>query len=77
MTVCDDMRRIRHINCGYTGLAHNSRVITNSFIGRRPSEFLKDEEYLLAESDYASTKYVIASYKKPAALQLAVQDFDY
>ena len=68
LVACDDQRKIRFTHCGHCASAHDSRVLNASKLGNNVSAFFSANEYVLADSGYASTTTVVASYKKPAAL---------
>lgn len=42
-------------------------MFANSKTGRFPERFFHGGEYLLADSGYATSKHIVAAYKKPAA----------
>lgn len=69
LAICDDKRRIRYFSTGFFGSTHDSRVF-NGTIGCTPEQYFSKGEYILADSAYASTSYMIPPYKKPANAEL-------
>lgn len=68
LVVCDDLKRIRHLEVGFCGSAHDNRVFDHSRVGKAPGIFFQGQEYLLADSAFSTSTTVVASYKKPLAL---------
>jgi len=65
MIICDDHKRIRYIYTGWPGCSHDGRVFNNSAVARQPEKFFNGEEYLLADSAYTPSPYIIPAFKKP------------
>lgn len=64
LAICDDKRRIRYFATGIFGSAHDSRVFTET-MGVHPERYFADGEYILADSAYGCTHYMIPPYKRP------------
>jgi hypothetical protein len=64
MVICDDCRRIRYINIGWPGSVHDQRIFSNSIISRTPDSFFSDKEYLIGDSAYSNSAYMVPAYKK-------------
>lgn len=65
MIICDDQKRIRYIYTGWPGCAHDGRVYNNSAVALQPEKFFNGEEYLLADSAYTPSSYIVPAFKKP------------
>lgn len=65
MAVADVDLRIRYLYAGHPGSAHDQRVLDASSLGRTPEVFLSENEYLLADSGYKPTDWMITPFKKP------------
>ena len=74
MIVCDHKRSITMVHTGYTGSAHDSRVLNGSPLVRKAEEKLPGEEYVLADSAYAHTKKVIPVIKNNKGRELNRQE---
>jgi hypothetical protein len=64
MVVCDDHKRILHIDLGWPGSVHDSRVWSNSALALSPSTYFSGQEYLLADSGYSTSDHILAAFKK-------------
>jgi len=64
MVVCDDRRRITHVDLGWPGSAHDARVWSNSFLSLNPGRYFSGQEYLLADSGYSTGGNLVAGYRK-------------
>jgi hypothetical protein len=65
LVVNDDKRRIRYFNAGWPGSTHDDRVFRNSRIVQQLAEHFRDTEYIIGDSAYSPTDYMISTYKKP------------
>ena len=65
LIVCDDRRRIRYINAGWPGTAHDNRIFKNSRIYQEATTFFCAWEYLLGDSAFENTWFCVSSFKKP------------
>ena len=52
---------------GFSNAAHDSRVFSSTHIYHYPSEYFAPGQYVLADSAYSATRYLIPPYKAPAA----------
>ncbi|KAG2195956.1 hypothetical protein INT47_007092 [Mucor saturninus] len=69
LAICDDKRRIRYFATGIFGSARDSRVFTET-MGVHPERYFADGEYILADSAYGCTHYMIPPYKRPPNAEL-------
>lgn len=74
MIVCDDHRRIRYMLTGWPGCSHDTRVFNNSSLGTNPQDLFADGEYVLADSGYPPTPYVVPAFKRPRGHQLSASE---
>ena len=70
LLVVDDRLRIRYINVGWPGSVHDNRVWSNSKPFLKPEEHFSDGEYLLGDSAFTNTRYMVSSYKRPGLATL-------
>ena len=70
LIVCDDQRRIRYINAGWPGTAHDNRILRNSNIFQRPLSFFAERQYILGDSAFENTWFVVSAFKKPRGNKL-------
>lgn len=61
MVVCDDKRRIRYL---WPASVHDQRVWRNSSIANNSDRCFSPGEYLIGDSAFANTSYVVPAYKK-------------
>lgn len=71
MVVCDDQRRILHIDLGWPGSVHDARVWGNSSFKRNPAKYFTRGEYLLADSGYPTSDYIVSAYKRVRGFSLS------
>lgn len=64
MCICDNKRRVRYIATGLFGSIHDSRVF-NETMGESPGLYFNEGEYMLADSAYAATSFMVPPYKQP------------
>jgi hypothetical protein len=64
MVVCDDLKRIIHINLGWPGSAHDARVWSNSPMALNAGKYFSPGEYLLADSGYPTGGNLLSSFRK-------------
>ena len=65
MIVCDDRKLIRYMDVGWPGAVHDMRVWSNSALGSRAELFFSTGEFLLADSGYGMSDYILPAIKKP------------
>ena len=70
LIICDDQRRIRYINAGWPGTAHDNRILRNSNIFQRPLSFFAERQYILGDSAFENTWFVVLAFKKPRGNKL-------
>ena len=66
MGVCDDQKRIRAVQYGFVGSAHDNRVFKFSPFYNRPADFFSPTQYLLADSAYTPTTFCVPLFKREA-----------
>jgi hypothetical protein len=71
MIVNDDQRMIRYYLSGWPGSSHDNRVWSNSDLCQRPKEFFSERQYLLGDSAYENSWFMVSSYKCPKGMELA------
>lgn len=74
LIVCDDNKRIRYIYTGWPGCTHDARVFENCALARLPEQFFVNNEYLLADSGYTPSRYIIPAFKKPPNRDLSIEE---
>ena len=65
MVVNDDRRKIRYIFAGWVGSAHDNRVFRNSILFKESHRYFSEVEYILGDSAYQNTPFMVSAYKKP------------
>jgi hypothetical protein len=65
LVVCDDRRKIRYYLAGWPGSAHDNRVFRNSLLYQESDKYFSRKQYLLGDSAYQSTSFIVSAYKKP------------
>ena len=70
LIVCDDQRLIRYYLAGWPGSAHDNRIFRNSRIAQHPDDFFSDLEYLLVDSAFEASPFIIPAFKKPQNLPM-------
>jgi hypothetical protein len=70
LIVCDDQRRIRYINAGWPGTAHDNQILRNSNLFQRPLLFFAERQYILGDSAFENTWFVVSAFKKPRGKKL-------
>ena len=62
--VCDDTRRIRYYLAGWPGSCHDNRIFRNSRLAQSPHSYFADREYVLGDSAFEASWYMIPAFKK-------------
>jgi DDE superfamily endonuclease len=65
LVVCDDQRKIRYYLGGWPGSTHDNRVFRNSVLYHDNARFFSNNQYLLADTAYTNTTFMVSTYKKP------------
>ena len=73
MVINDDRRKIRAYFSGYPGCSHDNRVWKAMDQCQRPELYFSDVEYLLCDTAFEPSNYVIPAYKAQPGF---VQDQD-
>ncbi|MBW0538430.1 hypothetical protein O181_078145 [Austropuccinia psidii MF-1] len=61
--VCDINKQFTALHVGCTGSLNDSNVYQHMKIAQTPQEFHEKDQYLLSDSAYASSPWVIPAYK--------------
>ena len=65
MVVCDDRRLIRYYLAGWPGSCHDNRIFRNCRLAISPQTYFSDREYLLGDSAFEASWYMVPAFKKP------------
>jgi hypothetical protein len=65
LLVCNDQRRITYLRVGDTSSVPDARVLASSQLHLIPDRFFDEGEYLIGDSAYTLTDYMVAPFKKP------------
>ena len=65
LIICDDQRRIRYVNAGWPGTAHDNRILKNSKVYQRASSFFSEKQYMMGDSAFENTWFLVSAFKKP------------
>jgi hypothetical protein len=60
----DDRRRIRYFLAGWPGSAHDNRIFKNSSIYKNFEKFFSEIEYMIGDSAFEPTKFMVSAFKK-------------
>jgi DDE superfamily endonuclease len=61
--ICDHQRLIRHYTSGHPGCSHDNRIFKSSDLYQYPRDYLSDREYLLGDSAFESSWFMVSAYK--------------
>ena len=64
LIVCDDLSCILYYVCGWAGSAHDNRVWRNSHMYCNPDEYFSNTQYILADSAYSASPFLIPAFKR-------------
>ncbi len=64
LVIVDDKKRIRQANVGWPGSVHDNRIWSNSTIVRNPHNYFSPKEYLIGDSAFTNSHYLVTSYKR-------------
>ena len=59
MGVCDHQKKIRYVQCGWTGGTHDNRVFASSSLYTRSRDFFSNGQFLLADSAYTPETFCV------------------
>ena len=65
--ICNSDLTFTYYLTGFSNAAHDSRVFSSTQLYHHPEDFFSPGQYLLADSAYAASRYLVAPYKAPAA----------
>ena len=68
LVVCDDTAAIRAFTIGWPGSVHDNCVWKNSPQFLRPADFFSIMEYLLGDSAFAASGFMVPNYKKASGV---------
>ena len=63
--VCDDQRLIRYALVGFPGSVHDSMQLRSTEMYKKHEKFFTPGEYLLGDSAYGKTRFLLTPYKSP------------
>jgi hypothetical protein len=49
----------RYLNVGWPGSVHDQKVFQNSVISKSPTDYFSAREYLISDSAYTTTSYLV------------------
>ncbi|MBW0538585.1 hypothetical protein O181_078300 [Austropuccinia psidii MF-1] len=75
--VCNINKQLTALHVGCTGSLHDSNVYQYMKIKQTPQEFYEKDQYILADSAYASSSWVIPAYKGVSAQNEDNHSFNY
>ncbi|GMF33011.1 unnamed protein product [Phytophthora fragariaefolia] len=61
---CDDMAKVTYMVVGWPGSSHDNRVWSNSAIYNRPLDHFDNGQYILGDSAFRASRYIVPAYKK-------------
>jgi len=62
--VCDHEKKIHFLNIGWPGSVHDQRMFQNSTICKNFQQFFYEREYIVGDSAYTPSSYMVPAYKK-------------
>ncbi|KAL6557491.1 hypothetical protein OROMI_017841 [Orobanche minor] len=75
--VCDVDRRIIGFSCGWPGSMHDAGVWRKSAQVKNPNQFFSKGEYIIGDSAYGVSKYLIPAFKSHATDIQVNKEFNY
>ena len=72
--VCDHNRLITYAYGGWPGCTHDNRVFRNSTLYTSPLNFFGPSEYLLGDSAFECTPFMVSAYTHPSGSQMDVHE---
>jgi DDE superfamily endonuclease len=70
LIICDDQRLIRYYLAGWPGSAHDQRVFEKTKLFRNPLRYFSPRQYMLGDSAFENTWFIVAAYRKPAGVSI-------
>jgi DDE superfamily endonuclease len=70
MIVCDHNKRIIFYLAGFPGSAHDNRVFKATKIAQKPASFLAENQYLVGDSAFENSWFMVSAFKKLPNSQL-------
>ena len=74
--VCDSQKRFIYSLVGFSNTTHESQVWAATQIHQHPTRFFTPGQYLLADSAYSPTKYMVPPFKAPHTLRRRNRKFN-
>ncbi|MBW0538101.1 hypothetical protein O181_077816 [Austropuccinia psidii MF-1] len=75
--VCNINKQFTALHVGCTGSLHDSHVYQHMKIAQTPQELYEKDQYLLSNSAYASSPWVVPAYKRVLAQNEDNHSFNY
>ena len=70
LIICDDVRRIRYINAGWPGTAHDNRIFKNTQVYQHSASYFSPKNYILGDSAFDNMWFCVSSFRKPKGRNL-------
>eukprot|EP00644_Phytophthora_capsici_P018693 jgi/Phyca11/131810/e_gw1.116.7.1 len=74
LVICDDLCRIRYENIGWPGSSHDNRVWRNCKVALNQDTYFDDDQYLLGDSAYQSSRVMVPAFKTSQGGQLDIKE---
>jgi DDE superfamily endonuclease len=70
LIINDDQCMIRYYLSGWPGSSHDNQIWCNSDVYQRPHEYFSERQYLLGDSAFENSWFMVTSYKCPKGMEL-------
>jgi DDE superfamily endonuclease len=70
LIINDDQCMIRYYLSGWPGSSHDNRIWCNSDVYQRPHDYFLERQYLLGDSAFENSWFMVSSYKCPKGMEL-------
>lgn len=77
LVVCDEEKRFTYLQVGHYGSAHDTRAQKETTIHTAPERLFDHNQYVLADSGFIPTRYVVPLYKRKPHSQLEPDQADF
>ena len=64
LSICNQHKNILYVYTGWPGCSHDQRLTSNSSLTKEATKYFSDGEYLLADSAFNPTKYIVPAFKR-------------
>lgn len=76
MAICNCRKEFTYYLAGWPNSQHDASIFGHSNISKHPEQYFTEGEYLLADSAYPSTEWVVPPFKAPHNRQKVVERFN-